>query len=94
MEKFLRFPISGSTYQLVSATNIALIQQATATTTTIAYKSSSTGTDILTITHASVANDDFRDFVQNQVLSALETSWTNVALTVDPPVAVTSIAIA
>jgi hypothetical protein len=94
MEKFLKFPISGGTYQLVSVTDIALIQQASATTTTIAYKSGGSATDILTITHASVANDNFRDFVQNQVIGALETSWTNVSYLVAPPVAVTSIAIA
>lgn len=93
MEKFLRFPISGSTFILVSATNIALISQLTGTTTAIYYKSGGSATDVVTITHASLVNDGFRDFVQNQVLAALETSWTNVALTVAPPVAVSGIAI-
>jgi hypothetical protein len=93
MEKFLKFPISGSTFILVSATNIALISQLTGTTTAIYYKSGGSATDVVTITHALLANDGFRDFVQNQVLAALETSWTNVAFTVSPPVAVSGIAI-
>ena len=93
MEKFLRFPISGSTFILVSVTNIALISQLTGTTTAIYYKSGGSATDVVTITHASLVNDGFRDFVQNQVLAALETSWTNVSLTVAPPVAVSGIAI-
>ena len=94
MEKFLRFPISGSTSILVSATNIALISQLTGTTTAIYYKSGSSATDVVTITHATLANDGFRDFVQNQVVAALETAWTNVAYAVVPPVAVSGIAIA
>ena len=75
MEKFLRFPISGSTYILVSATNIALISQLTGTTTAIYYKSGGSATDVVTITHASLINDGFRDFVQNQVINALQTPW-------------------
>lgn len=94
MEKFLSFPISGSTTQLVSATGIVLIRQASATSTTISYKGGSTGTDVVTIAHASVSNDDFRDFVQSQVAAALTTEWTKPVYTVTPPVAVTSITVA
>jgi hypothetical protein len=94
MEKFLRFPISGSTYILVSATNIALISQLTGTTTAIYYKSGGSATDVVTITHASLSNDGFRDFVQNQVINALQTPWTAVSFDVTPPVAVSGIAIA
>jgi hypothetical protein len=94
MEKFLSFPISGSTTQLVSVTGIAIIEQTAATTTTIAYKAGNASGDILTITHASVANDDFRDFVQKQVVAALQTSWTRPVLEVTPPVAVSNIALA
>jgi len=94
MEKFLSFPISGSTTQLVSATGIVLVEQASATSTTIAYKGGSTGTDILTITHASVSDDDFRDFVQEQIAAALTTEWTRPVFVVNPPVAVSNIAVA
>jgi hypothetical protein len=94
MEKFLSFPISGSTTQLVSVTGIVIIEQASATTTTIAYKAGNASGDIITITHASVANDDFRDFVQNQVIAALQTPWTKPVISVTPPVAVSNIALA
>jgi hypothetical protein len=94
MEKFLKFPISGSTFQLVSITGVALVRQASATTTTIAYIAGNSSGDILTITHASVSNDDFRDFVQSQIEAALKTSWTNPVYLVNPPVAVSSIALA
>lgn len=94
MEKFLSFPISGSTTQLVSATGIVLIEQASSTSTTIAYKGGSTGVDILTITHSAVANDNFRDFVQAQVAAALTTDWTKPVFAVVPPVAVSNIAVA
>lgn len=93
MEKFLKFPISGGTYQLVSCTGIILIEQTSAITTTIAYKASDANTDVVTIFHASIPNLEFRDFVQDQVVAALETAWTNVAYTVAPPVDVTNIAI-
>jgi hypothetical protein len=94
MEKFLSFPISGSTTQLFSVTGIAIIEQTAATTTTIAYKAGNASGDIITITHASVANDDFRDFVQKQVAAALQTPWTQPVLEVTPPVAVSNIALA
>ena len=94
MEKFLRFPISGSTFQLVSITDVVIVEQASATTTTLQYNGAGSTADVLTITHASVANDDFRDFVQNQIAAALTTSWTNPVYTVAPPVAVSGIALA
>jgi hypothetical protein len=94
MEKFLSFPLTGSTTQLVSATGIAIIEQASATTTTIAYKAGNSSGDIITITHASVSNDDFRDFVQKQVVAALQKPWTEPVLVVVPPVAVSGIALA
>jgi hypothetical protein len=94
MEKFLSFPLTGSTTQLVSATGIAIIEQASAITTTIAYKAGNSSGDIITITHASVSNDDFRDFVQKQVVAALQKPWTEPVLEVVPPVAVSGIALA
>jgi hypothetical protein len=94
MEKFLKFPISGSTYQLVSITGVIIVEQTAATTTTIQYAAGNSAGDILTITHASVANDDFRDFVQNQIEAALSTAWTKPVYTVAPPVAVSGIALA
>lgn len=41
--------------QLVSAENIVIVEQATASTTTIAYSAGGTGTDIITVTHGALA---------------------------------------
>ena len=90
MEKFLKFPISGSTFQLVSITGVIIVEQASAT---IQYAAGNSAGDLLTITHGSVANDDFRDFVQNQIEAALTTAWTKPVFTVTPPVAVSQIAL-
>ena len=96
MEKFLSIPVTNEQRQLISATGIVLIVQASTTTVTVHYKSS-TGTDVLTITHAAAAsgNESMRDAIQDALVSALSTSWTNVAFQVDNlPFAVSGIAIA
>lgn len=81
MRKFLSIPITatGETAQLVGIENIALIVQDTVSTVTITYTSGSTGADVLTITHdAMPANDvTVRDRIQDSVIAALQTSWTN-----------------
>lgn len=97
MEKFLRIPVTSEQYQLVSATDIALIEQASTTTVTIAYKSGGTSTDVITITHATAGSGDetMRDAIQNAVIAALSSHWSNVAYTVTGlPYAVSGIAIA
>ena len=97
MEKFLSIPVTGEQNQLVSATGILLIEQASTTTVTIAYKSGSTGTDILTITHAPAGSGDetMRDAIQNAVVAALTTAWTKPVFVVNNlPYAVSGIAIA
>lgn len=96
MEKFLSIPVTNEQRQLLSATGIVLIVQASTTTVTVHYKSS-TGTDVVTITHAAAAagNEAMRDAIQDAVVAALGTSWTNVAYEVNNlPLAVSGIAIA
>lgn len=96
MEKFLSIPVTDQQRQLLSATGIVLIVQASTTTVTVNYKSS-TGTDVVTITHAAApaGNEAMRDAIQNAVVSALATPWTSVAFQVDNlPYAVSGIAIA
>lgn len=96
MEKFLKIPVTNEQYQLVSATGIVLIEQASATTVTIAYKSS-TGTDVLTITHADAGagNEEMRNAIQDAVVAALQTPWYAVAYEVaNLPYAVSGIAVA
>ena len=96
MEKFLSIPVTNEQRQLVSATGIVLIEQETTTTVHVHYKAS-TGTDVVTITHATApsGNETMRDAIQNAVIAALQTSWTHVAYEVNNlPFAVSGIAIA
>jgi hypothetical protein len=96
MEKFLSIPVTNQQVQIVSATGIVLIEQETTTTVHVHYKSS-TGTDVVTITHATAGAGDetMRDAIQNAVIAALQTPWTHVAYTVaNLPYEVTGIAIA
>ena len=96
MEKFLGITVTGQQVQIVSATGIVLIEQDSTTTVGIHYKSS-TGTDVVTITHATAGAGDetMRDAIQAAVVAALTTSWTNVLYTVENlPYAVSNIAIA
>lgn len=97
MEKFLKIPVTSEQYQLVSATGIVLIEQASTTTVAIAYKSGSTGTDVVTITHATAGAGDetMRDAIQDAVVAALQTPWYDVAFEVTGlPYAVSGIAVA
>jgi len=96
MEKFLGITVTNQQVQIVSATGIVLIEQDSTTTVGIHYKSS-TGTDVVTITHAAAGAGDetMRDAIQDAVVRALTTSWTNVLYTVENlPYAVSNIAIA
>lgn len=96
MEKFLSIPVTNEQNQLVSAVGIVLIVQASTTTVAIHYKAS-TGTDVVTITHAAAGagSEAMRDAIQSAVISALTTSWTYVAFQVDNlPFAVSGISIA
>jgi hypothetical protein len=96
MEKFLSIPVTSEQNQLVSATGILLIEQASTSTVTIAYKSATTAGDIVLITHATAGAGDetMRDAIQNAVIAALQTPWTNVAYQVSNlPYAVSAIGI-
>lgn len=96
MEKFLSIPVTNEQRQLVSATGIVLIEQDSTTVVAIHYKSS-TGTDVVTITHAAApaGSEVMRDAIQDAVVAALSTSWTYVAYEVtNLPFAVSAITIA
>ena len=95
MEKFLSIPVTNEQRQLVSATGIVLIEQETTTTLHIHYKAS-TATDVVVITHATApaGDESMRDAIQNAVVAALQTSWTNVAYQVtNLPFAVSGITV-
>lgn len=93
MEKFLSIPVTSEQNQLVQASGIILIEQASTTTVTIVYG----GSKVVTITHATAGAGDEtqRDAIQNAVVAALQTSWTYVAYTVSNlPYAVSGITVA
>ena len=95
MEKFLSIPVTSEQNQLLSATGIVLIEQETTTTVHVHYKAS-TGTDVVTITHATApaGNETMRDAIQDAVIAALQTPWTHVAYTVSNlPFAVSGISV-
>ena len=96
MEKFLSIPVTGQKNVLISATSIVLISQNSTTTIHVHYKSS-TATDVVTITHAAAPAGDetMRDAIQDAVVKALATSWTNVSYQVNGlPFAVSNITVA
>lgn len=93
MEKFLSIPVTGEQDQLVSCTDIKLIEQGSVTTVVITYG----GGKITTITHAAAlpGSEAMRDAVQNAVIGALQTAWSQPAFAVSNlPFAVSGIAIA
>jgi hypothetical protein len=95
MEKFLSIPVTNEQNQIISATGIVLISQNSTTTVHVHYKASA-ASDVLTITHATAGAGDetMRDAIQNAVVAALTTSWTNVLYTVENlPYAVSAITV-
>ncbi len=98
MEKFLSIPVTNEQRQLVSATGIVLIEQASQTAVTIAYKDALApgASKLVTINHATAGSGDetMRDAIQNAVIASLQTPWYNVAYQVtNLPYAVSGIAI-
>jgi len=93
MEKFLSIPVTNEQTQLVSATDIKLIEQASTTTVTITYG----GGKVVTITHATAGAgvETERDAIETAVVNALGEGWTKVTYDVTLlPFAVSGIAIA
>ncbi len=81
MQKFLSIPITatGETAQLIAVDGIVLIEQASTTTVTITYGNAA-AQDVVTLTigAAMAANNvTVRDRIQDSVIAALQTSWTN-----------------
>ncbi len=93
MEKFLSIPVTNEQNQLVSCTDIKLIEQGSATTVVITYG----GGKVTTITHAAAGagSEEMRDAIQNAVIAALQTAWSQPAYYASGlPFAVSGIAIA
>ena len=93
MEKFLSIPVTNEQNQLVSATDIVLVEQASVTTVTITYKFGK----VTTITHATAGSGDEteRDKIQDAIIAVNKQKWTEPSLQVDDlPYAVSGIAVA
>lgn len=93
MEKFLSIPVTNEQNQLVSCTDIKLIEQGSTTTVVITYG----GGKVTTITHATAGSgsEEMRDAIQNAVIAALQTAWSQPSYEVSGlPLAVSGIAIA
>ena len=92
MEKFLNVPVTNEQKQLVSVLDVKLVEQASTSTVTLAYGSGKVTT--LTYTNALGAGvETYRDEVQDAIVEALATGWTNVAFEYVPSDAVSGIAI-
>ena len=92
MQKFLNIPVTNEQNQLVAVSGILLIEQASTTTGVITYD----GGKATTITHATAGAGDEtqRDAIQDAVVAALTTSWTNPSYNVENlPYAVSGIAV-
>lgn len=74
MEKFLSIPVTDEQNQLVSANNVALVEQASTTTVVITYHSGLA----TTITHATAGSgvETERDAIQDAIVEALKQKWT------------------
>lgn len=95
MEKFLSIPVTNEQRQLISATGIVLIEQETTGTLHVHYKAS-LASDVVVIAHATApaGDESMRDAIQDAVIAALATSWTNVAYDVtNLPYAVSGITV-
>jgi hypothetical protein len=92
MEKFLSLPVTSQGNQLISATNVILVDaaSATATATTITYA----GGKVITLTHAAQVAFSMRNAIQTGIANALQTSWTHVVFPVTVPQAISEIGVA
>jgi hypothetical protein len=92
MEKFLSIPVTSAGNQLVSVTNVILVDaaSATATATAITYA----GGKVVTLTHAAQVAFSMRDAIQTGIANALQTSWTNPVYEIAVPQAVSNIDVA
>tara|TARA_R100000742_G_C4271052_1_gene89879 strand:+ start:1039 stop:1356 length:318 start_codon:yes stop_codon:yes gene_type:complete len=103
MDKFLSIPVTNEGNQLVPMTGVKAINVGDAagandaTNTSLFYQSGK----VVTITHATVgaatasnSATQFRTWLQDNMISALGTDWTNVVNSVEPKYAVSGIVIA
>ena len=68
---------TNSTGVLVSSVNVGLVEQASTSTTTIAYDAPASGNDLITLTHTPIAagSEIARDTVEEEIVKSLQTKW-------------------
>ena len=73
MDKFISIPVTDNQRQLVSASGVALVAQASTTTVTITYHSGL----VTTITHAAAGAgvETQRDAIEDAIEKSLATKW-------------------
>jgi hypothetical protein len=76
MDKFLSIPVSGESNALVSVADVLSITRTSSTVSVINYLSGNTAT--ITLGSAEGATNEFRDSLQEAMIEALATSWTDV----------------
>ena len=76
MDKFLSIPVSGESNALVSVADVLSITRTSSTVSVITYLSGNTAT--ITLGSAEGATNEFRDSLQEAMIEALATSWTDV----------------
>ncbi len=81
MQKFLSIPVTDEQNQLVSCSNIKLIEQGSTTTVVITYGAGK----VTTITHAAdtAGSEVMRDSIQAAVITALQQPWREVSYQVE-----------
>ena len=91
MEKFLSIPVTSAGNQLISATNVVLVESGSenpvGTTTVITYQ----GGRVVTLTHAAQVAFSMRNAIQDAIIASLQTPWTNVVYDVTVPQAVSDV---
>ena len=94
MEKFLSLPVTGEPNRLISCNGIKMITQPTADTVVITYGSGSTAADIITITHTAIAagSEAMQEFIQDNVVWALQTAWQKPSYTARIPATIVAAA--
>ena len=95
MEKFLSIPVTNEQNQLLSASDVLIVEQASTTTVVVQYKQGIAAT----ITHAvaGAGDETQRDAIQTAIVSALQKPWTEPSYQVkstDLPYAISGIAVA
>ena len=70
-----------SNNQLVSASEVLLVEQASTSTVTITYDSPSTSADVITLTHVPVSagSEAVRDIIEDVLSDCYTSSWTDVS---------------